>query len=52
MLPIVFDWHWTPDRIVFMGYFYLALGFIGLGLMVAFKKTLNDLKHGHGHQGH
>ncbi|MEW5723371.1 MAG: hypothetical protein AB1896_09710 [Thermodesulfobacteriota bacterium] len=55
MLPIVFDWHWTWDRIVFMGYLWLALGIIGLGLAVAFYMTLRNLKSGGGHhqpQGH
>jgi hypothetical protein len=56
MLPIVFDWKWLPDRIIFMGYFWLALTIVGLGLTVALIMTLRSMKqgggHGHEHGGH
>ncbi|MDY6851214.1 MAG: hypothetical protein SV487_03935 [Thermodesulfobacteriota bacterium] len=46
MLPFIFEWHWIPDRLVFMGLFYLALALLGVGLTIAFLKTLSDLKPG------
>ena len=52
MLPFIFEWHWTIDRILFMGLLYFALTLIGLGLVIAFWVTLRNLKgggaHGHG----
>jgi len=44
MLPIVFEWHWDAGRLIFMGLLYLVLSVIGLGLTVAFVKTLLNLK--------
>ena len=52
MLPFIFDWHWTIDRILFMGLLYLALAIIGLGLVIAFGVTWHNLKHGGGHGHH
>ena len=46
MLPIVFDWHWTVGRLIFMGLLYMVLGAVSLGLLVTFFKTLKDLKKG------
>jgi len=46
MLPFIFEWHWIPDRLVFMGLFYVALALLGAGLTIAFLKTLSDLKQG------
>lgn len=46
MLPFIFEWDWIPDRLVFMGLFYVALALLGAGLTIAFLKTLSDLKRG------
>lgn len=49
MLPIVFDWDWSLGRLIFMGFLYMALGIISIGLVTAFFMTLFNLKHGGGH---
>lgn len=48
MLPFIFEWHWTIDRLVFMGLLYACLTLIGVGLTLAFLKTyLNVTKGDH-----
>lgn len=44
MLPIVFEWHWEIGRLIFMGITYVVLGVIASGLIVAFSRTLKNLK--------
>ncbi len=55
MLPIVFEWQGTIDRWIFMGFLYIALGLVGLGLTTAFLMTLKSLQDrvtgGQGHEG-
>lgn len=43
MLPFAFEWHWDLGHFVFMGLFYLALGFIGFSVVYAFLQTMGDM---------
>ena len=39
MTPLSFEWQWNIDYGVFMGFLYLALGIVGVGLIVAYVRT-------------
>ena len=39
MTPLSFEWQWNIDYGIFMGFLYLALGIVGVGLIVAYIKT-------------
>jgi hypothetical protein len=50
MFPFIFEWHWLPDRLIFMGLLYLALAIVGTGLGITLIITLKDLYLKKGHQ--
>lgn len=39
MTPLSFEWQWNLDYGIFMGFLYLALGIVGIGLLVVYVKT-------------
>ena len=39
MTPLSFEWQWNIDYGVFMGFLYLALGIVGVGVIVAYVRT-------------
>lgn len=43
MTPFSFEWTWTIDRFIFMGFLYLALLIIGCGLAYTFLKSWRDI---------
>ncbi len=43
MFPFCFEWQWNADHIIFLGFLYLALTIIGLGLTAALVKTVLQL---------
>ena len=43
MTPLSFEWQWNVDYFIFMGFLYLALSFMGLGLGYALVRTWLDL---------
>ena len=40
MTPLSFEWQWTIDYFVFMGFLYLALTVVACGLVLVLIKTL------------
>ena len=44
MTPLSFEWQWTSDYFLFMGFLYLALVAVGCGLAVAYVRTWLDLR--------
>jgi hypothetical protein len=43
MFPFVFEWQWNADHYIFLGFTYLVLIIIGVGLHVAAIKTILGL---------
>lgn len=43
MTPFSFEWHWNVEYLIFMGFLYLALGIVGIGLVVTYVKTWMDV---------
>lgn len=43
MTPFSFEWKWTIDYIIFMGFLYLALLVVGCGLAYTFLKSWQDI---------
>lgn len=39
MTPLSFEWKWTVDYFIFMGFLYLAIVILGCGLAVAYIKS-------------
>jgi len=44
MTPLSFEWQWNMDYGIFMGFLYLALGIVVVGLIVAYVKTWIRMK--------
>jgi hypothetical protein len=44
MTPLSFEWQWNIDYVLFMGFLYLALGIVGVGLIVAYVKTWTHMR--------
>jgi TRAP-type C4-dicarboxylate transport system permease small subunit len=42
MTPLSFEWQWNIDYFIFMGFLYLALLVIGIGLTVAYIRAWFD----------
>jgi hypothetical protein len=51
MFPWVFEWDYEIGHYALLGAWYCVLTVMGLGLTVAFLKTLSDLRKGGGHGG-
>jgi TRAP-type C4-dicarboxylate transport system permease small subunit len=43
MTPLSFEWQWSSDYFLFMGFLYLALLAVGCGLVFAYVRTWLDL---------
>jgi TRAP-type C4-dicarboxylate transport system permease small subunit len=43
MTPLSFEWQWSSDYLIFMGFLYLALAVAGCGLVVAYVRSWLDL---------
>ena len=39
MTPLSFEWAWNVDYFFFMGFLYLALVIIGIGVFIALART-------------
>jgi TRAP-type C4-dicarboxylate transport system permease small subunit len=44
MTPLSFEWQWSSDYFLFMGFLYLALLAVGCGLAFAYVRTWLDLR--------
>jgi hypothetical protein len=51
MFPFIFEWHWTIDRLIFMGLLYLVLTIVGLGLLTALLMTFTNMQKNIGGHG-
>jgi len=40
MTPLSFEWQWNIEYLIFMGFLYLALGIVGVGLAFVAVKTV------------
>jgi hypothetical protein len=39
MTPLSFEWQWNIEYLIFFGLLYIALGIVGVGLVVTVIKT-------------
>ncbi len=39
MTPLSFEWQWNIEYLIFFGLLYIALGVVGVGLVVTVIKT-------------
>ncbi|MFH1241198.1 MAG: hypothetical protein V1689_02440 [Pseudomonadota bacterium] len=39
MTPLSFEWQWNLEYLIFFGLLYIALGIVGVGLVVTVIKT-------------
>jgi hypothetical protein len=44
MTPLSFEWQWNMDYVIFMGFLYLALGIVVVGLIAAYVRTWIRMK--------
>ena len=50
MTPLSFEWQWNADYFIFMGFLYLALAFMGCGIIYSFIRTWLDLREKEGEE--
>jgi hypothetical protein len=44
MTPLSFEWTWSMDYFIFMGFLYLALIVVGCGLAYTYLKSWFDIQ--------